>query len=309
MWGLRLGPAYRGAQLLACALLVCALFGCHSPPKAQFPTVDSALSRLEEQTSCSRAIQGDANLVVTAPLYERTGQLLYKAEAPDRIRFDLYSSFGVTLSTLSSDGRHFALYNLDQKSFHYGPAKTCNIERFTRVSVPPFALVELLRGRPPVLSHQPQNASIEFKSRLFSRGRYVIEVQGTHQSEQRLELEVPPEDWDKPLAQQRLRLSRVRVDQAGELLYEVELEGHQRAVRAPNVLSVEEVEMGIPPAPSSGPECSAEVPRTVAFSVPGTGAKLTIVNNEVFHNPAQVPGAFVQEVPQGVNSVFSDCSD
>jgi hypothetical protein len=303
------GVGLRSAWHVLVGLVGLVQLGCHSPPRAQFPSVASALSHLEKQTSCSRAVQGEANLVVSAPLYKQTGQLLYKAEAPDRLRFDLYSSFGITLSTLSSDGRDFALYNLDQKSFHYGPAKTCNIERFTRVAVPPFALVELLRGRPPVLSHRPEQASIEFKSSLFSRGRYVIEVQGTHQSEQRLELEVPVEDWEKPIGEQRLRLSRVRVDQAGDLLYEVELAGHRPAVVAPNVLSVEEREMGILPYPPSGPDCAAEIPRTIAFSVPGTGATLTIENKEVFHNPPQVPGAFRQDVPHGVKSLFSDCSD
>lgn len=283
--------------------------GCHSPPTAQFPTVEAALVRLSEQTSCSRAIQGDASLIVTAPLFKRTGQLLYKAEAPERVRFDLYSSFGVTLSTLTSDGVNFSLFNLDEKSFFYGPAKTCNLKRFTQVAIPPFALVELLRGRPPVLEHQPEGAKIKFKSRLFSRGRYVIEVQGEHQASQRLEVAVPIEDWEKPLHEQRLRLLSVRVEQAGELLYEAELSEHYSVSRAKNQLSPEELEMGIAPILPSGPECSSEVPRKIEFSVPGSSATLTIENHEVFHNPGQVPGAFTQELPQGVRTQFTDCED
>lgn len=282
---------------------------CHSPPAAQFPTVEAALVRLGEQSACSRAIQGDARLVVSAPLYQRTGQLLYKAEAPHRVRFDLYSSFGVTLSTLTSDGTNFSLFNLDEKSFFYGPAKTCNLKRFTQVSIPPFALVELLRGRPPVLEHQAEEAQIKFKTRLFSRGRYVIDVQGEHEASQRLEVAVPLEDWNKPLSEQRLRLVSVRVEQAGDLLYEARLSEHYSVQRADVELTPEEVEMGVPPLAPSGPECSAEIPRKISFSVPGSSATLTIENNEVFHNPGQVPGAFTQELPQGVRSQFTDCED
>jgi len=297
---------------------VCLLFGglslllgaCHSPPKSQFPTVRTALTQLQDQTSCSRGVQGDARLTVSAPLMaDLSGELLFKAQAPSKIRFDLYSSFGVTLNTLTSDGRSFAHYDLPNRSFWYGPPKTCNLASFTRVQVPPLALVELLRGRPPIVAHQQSAATIEFSSPLFSRGRYVVNVRGDNQVEQTLEIEVAKQDYKKPLEQQRLRLRKVRVEQAGELLYEVELDRYKKASRAPNELTEEELMMGVAPLAPSGPECAAELPRRVVFSVPGTGAELTIESHEMMHNPPILPGSFTQEIPGGVTSSFADCTE
>src|SRR5690606_24327685 len=156
------GAVVKGLRFLLGLVLAHQTLACARAPEAKFPTFDSALARLQSQTDCSRAVQGEAGLVAQGTLFKVRGKILYLAEAPEQLRFDLYSSFGVTLSTLTSDGKKFGLYSLDQKAFWYGPSRTCNIERFTRVAVPPFALVELLRGRPPVLSHRPEDVSFRY---------------------------------------------------------------------------------------------------------------------------------------------------
>ena len=281
--------------------------GCHGAPRATFPTPAAALEHLGQQTSCSRAIEGDADLVVSSALFNLRAKLLYMAEAPDKVRFDIYSSFGITLSTLTSNGQNFALYSLDEKRFWYGPAKTCNLQKFTRVPIPPFALVEILRGRAPVLAHEPGSARIRFKQSWFGRGHYVVTVRGAHETTEKMTFGVPPEDWNLPLSEQRLRLLSVRVKQAGELLYKVELSDYRAAHRAESELSLEEKEMGILPQPPSGPVCETELPGTLKFSIPGTAYSLKIENNEVAHNPALHAGAFTQPVPQGVVSEYSDC--
>src|SRR5690606_11018399 len=146
-------------------------------------------------------------------------------------------------------------YSLDQRAFWYGPARTCNLERFTRVAVPPFALVELLRGRPPVLAHEADGVSFRYARPLFSKGRYVINLEGENETTQRLEIGVDEVDFDKPLDQQRLRLLSVRVKQGRRLLYEVALNDHFEGTRKDSELSADEAEMGVMPLPSSGPEC------------------------------------------------------
>lgn len=297
-WGLCLGLAMAASQV-----------GCAALPEARFPEARDALAQLAAQTGCSRALQGEATLVASGALMKVRGKMLYLVEAPERVRFDLYSEFGVTLSTLTSDGEKFALYSLDQKGFWYGPAKTCNIKRFTQVAIPPFALVELLRGRPPVLSHAEGSSTIRYARPLFSKGRYVIDIEGDHDSHQRLEIGIAPEDIDKPLERQRLRLLSVRVTQAGRLLYEAELSDHSPAKRREAAVTLEEAEMGITPPPPSGPSCEAEVPRTVEFSVPDRGYSLTISSREVSHNPSLAPGVFEQKIPPGVRSERSDCRD
>ena len=291
-------------------LLVAALGGgCAAAPRAQFPTARDALSQLKSQTDCSRAVQGEATLIASSALLKIRGKMLYLAQAPESVRFDLYSDFGVTLSTLTSDGEKFSLYSLDQKSFWYGPAKTCNLERFTRVSVPPFALVEILRGRPPVLAHEPKAARLRYARPLFRKGRYVVDIEGENEARERLEIGIAPEDLDKPLEQQRLRLLSVEVTQGGDLLYKVKLTEHAIARRVDSAVTEEEAEMGIVPAAPSGPECEAELPRRLEFSVPDHGYKLIIASDEVTHNPAIAAGAFEQSVPGGVRSERADCSE
>lgn len=300
-------PGWWGRGL--CLLLAALQGGCAAAPRAQFPTVQDALAQLKSQTDCSRAVQGEAALIVSGALLKLRGKMLYLAQAPESVRFDLYSDFGVTLSTLTSDGEKFSLYSLDQRSFWYGPAKTCNLERFTRVSVPPFALVELLRGRPPILAHKGESARLRYARPLFRKGRYVVEIEGENGARERLEIGIAPEDFEKPLEEQRLRLLEVEITQRGDLLYRVELSGHAPARRADAVASEHEAEMGISPPPPSGPACEAEVARRLEFSVPNQGYKLIIESDEVKHNPALSPGVFRQSVPAGVRSQRSDCSD
>lgn len=304
------GPSLGGRRNLCTGVILAALScGCAAAPSAQFPRASDALSQLKSQTDCSRALQGQATLTVSSALFKVRGKLLYLAQAPESVRFDLYSDFGITLSTLTSDGEKFSLYSLEERAFWYGPAKTCNLERFTRVSVPPFALAELLRGRAPVLAHGPEDARLRYSRPLFSKGRYVLEIEGDHSSKQRLEIGVAPEDLEKPIEQQRLRLLSVEVTQEGELLYKVKLFDHAPARREEVSVSAEDAELGIAPAPPTGPMCTSEVPRRLEFAVPSRGYKLIISNEEVFHNPPISPSVFQQDVPPGVRSKRSDCAE
>ena len=93
--------------------------------------------------------------------------------APDSVRFDVFSPFGVTLSTLTADGRDFALFDMKEKSFLRGPANTCNVARSTQVPVPPFALVQLLRGEAPVLVHEASQASIAWAPGCHPMGPWL----------------------------------------------------------------------------------------------------------------------------------------
>lgn len=298
-------PVSRGLSLSGLLVVV----GCYGQPRVQFPTAESAIERLREQTNCSRAVQGEAELAFSGEGRRLNGQILYLAQAPDKVRFDVYSSFGVTLSTLTSDGDRFALYNLEDKSFFYGPARTCNVQRFTRVPVPAFALVELLRGRPPVLAHTRQGSSIDFSGGFLSRGHYQLTFAGTPDATQTVEIAVHPDDWHKPLSDQRLRLKRVEVAQAGSVLYEVELGGYGPARRANLEPTAEDRAMGITEYAPTGPVCDAELPRKVTFYVPETGYQLTFRNEEIVHNPPISSASFQQNFPGGVVAQESFCND
>ncbi len=291
----------------ACAgLALGLLLGCAPAPRVRHAEAHDLLEQLANQTSCSRSVVGDAQLVLSGPFVHVSGHLLYRVQAPDNLRFDLYSSLGVTLSTLATDGKKFALYDLAQNQLVYGPPKTCNLARFTRVAVPAFALVELLRGRPPVLAHASQ-PKLRYARSLFESGRYVLVIEGEHRTKETIEIEVAEEDLHKPLAEQRLRLRSVRVKQAGRVLYKVELEGHQARPRARAEATPEELELGLSPPPPSGPPCDAELPTRIHFSVDRKGYRLSLENKEVFHNPPLAPGVYGLEVPAGASVLHSDC--
>ncbi len=263
---------------------------------------------MREGGSCSRVVQGEASLDYFGEGMRVTGKLLYLAAAPAQLRFDVYSPFGATISTLTSDGEHFALFDLPTKTFFEGPATTCNVERFTRVPVPPLALVELLRGQAPVLAHTADAARIEWQSGFFGGGHYLLELSGANAARQEIELEPVPDDWDRPYGQQRVRVTAVRVWQEQAELYRVELAGHEPAKRRPATRTAEEIEMGVPPLPPSGPECNAELPRRVRISAKASGQDLVIRTDEVWHNPALPRGVFRQTAPSGVTRRAAICN-
>jgi hypothetical protein len=296
----------RGARFSALLVLGSLAAACHSAPPSAFPTADAALERMREGGSCSRAVQGEASLNYMGGGMGVSGKLLYLAAAPAQLRFDVYHPIVGNISTLTSDGERFELFDLRNKTFLEGPATTCNVERFTRVPVPPTALVELLRGQAPVLAHTPDAARIEWQSGLFGGGHYLLELSGANEARQEIELEPHPDDWERPYGEQRVRVTSVRVWQEQAELYHVELAGHEKAERRPPVRTAEEIEMGIPPLPPSGPECSAELPRRMRISA--EGQSLVIRTDEVWHNPAFARGVFRQPVPSGVTRRAATCN-
>ncbi len=273
--------------------------GCgRPPPPSQFPTADAALGRMHASYSCSRGVQGEAKLDLFNKQGRVRGNVLYLAMLPEKIRFDVYSPFGVTLSTLTSDGQKFSLFDLQNKQFLYGPANTCNVERFTQVPVPPFALVELLRGEAPVLVHQPSQATIAWD------GEYVIRIQSRHQANEEIHLEPTPADWNLPWQKQRVRVLEVAVSQQGIDLYRALMEDHKASHTARPRVDPDHLTPDVPP---SGPACGAEIPRRLRMEVPGTDQDLILVNKDVVHNPPIIRGAFRQKVPGGVEVRYAAC--
>jgi hypothetical protein len=283
--------------LLALCATACAT------PVSQFPDARSAIERMRAAQSCSRGVRADAKLDYFEKGHRVRGSVLYKALLPDELRFSVYSPFGVMLSTLTSDGRDFALYDLRQKQFLKGPASACNVARFTRVPLPPFALVQLLRGEAPVLVHEPRAASIEWSS--WSK-EYRIRIPSKHQALEEIRLEIVDQDWDKPWQQQRLRVTEVRVEQQGVELYVAELRDHQPARTAAPLVDEDGLDAPLPP---SGPPCSAELPRGIRINVPESSQDLVIRNEEIVHNPPVSQGDFVQSPPGGVAVRYARCSD
>lgn len=287
---------------VAQASLLLTLAGCAtSPPPSRFPSADAALGRMHATFACSRGIQGEAKIDFFKGHQRVRGNLLYFAVLPEKVRFDVYSPFGVTLSTLTSNGRRFALFDLRDKEFLYGPANACNVARFTEVPVPPFALVELLRGEAPVLVHTPNQASL-----AWSSGSYLIKISSRHAATEEIRLEPRPDDWYRPWQQQRVRVLEVEVQQQGIELYRVLMEDHEAAHRAKPRVDPQGL---LPPVLPSGPVCNAEVPRRIRMQVPATDQDLILEAKSVTHNPPLIAGVFSQRAPGGVRVRHATCGE
>jgi hypothetical protein len=288
----------RAAVLIALAGLLG--WGCsRAAPPSQFPTARAAIERMRATTACSRGISGEATLDYLGDEGRLRVSSLYVVARPDRLRFDVFNPLGGVLSTLTSDGRSFALLDVREKLFLTGAANECNIERALRVPIPPPALGQLLTGEAPILVHQPEQARIAWDS-----GSYELSITSEHDAVEVVRLLPHDDDWLLPWAEQRVRVQYVKVSQKGLVLYEVDMGEHKKARTAGPRQDPEGIEDDIAP---SGPPCDAEVPGRVRFRVPGAGRDLLVIQKTVHHNPPLVPGVFQQEAPGGVRRERSAC--
>ena len=282
------------------ALVLFGLAACHrGAPPSRFPSAELALSRMRESQACSRGVSAEGKIDYYGPNGRLRGSLLYLAMQPESVRLDVYSPFGATLSTLTSDGTHFSLFDLQKRTLSQGVANTCNLQRFTQVPLPPHAFVQLLRGESPVLVHSPPQAVLDWES-----GSYVVRIQSRFRAEQEIRLVPRDEDYLLPWSQQRLRVLETRVRQAGVELYRVELSGHAPARTAAPHVDPDGLE---PPILPSGPQCDAELPRSFRFVVEAAGHDLALSTSESAHNPPLVPGVFTQSPSPGVTVRDSPC--
>jgi hypothetical protein len=79
------------------------------------------------------------------------GKTYLFAELPGRLRVDLLSPFGNTLSVLTVDRDVFALADFRENRFLEGPAEPCNIARLIRVPLPADDVIRVLIGHSPII--------------------------------------------------------------------------------------------------------------------------------------------------------------
>jgi len=279
------------------ALLVGALHSACAPnigpPASSPPNADAALARMRAGFECANALQATAKVDHYGDHGRVRAELMLFASRPARVRLDIVSPFGVAMATLTSDGERFALADLRDKRFYVGPATACNIARATTVPVPGHVLVRLLQGEAPVLKHEPQSATMKWSP----RGYWTIAVPSTRGAVEEIHLAPRPEDGSLPWDRQRLRVLDVKVVQQGYLLYHAELSDHAGASTAGPRVDPDNLE---PPIPPSGPQCDAEVPRTIHLEVPSRDAEVRFQYTQVLWNPPLPEGTFVQPPRPGM---------
>jgi hypothetical protein len=233
------------------------------------------------------------------------GDLLLVATMPASLRMDIISPFGVSLATLTSDGAAFALSDLRDKRFYVGPATACNIARLTTVPIPPYVLVDLLRGQAPVLK---QRASAEQSMSIAwnSSGYYVVKVLGTNSAEEEIHLAPTDADWNLPWQQQRMRVLDVTVAQKGVVIYHAEMSDHSSAPMSKPRVDADGID---PPVMPSGPTCTAELPRKIHVEVPSLQEDVQFRYDTVTWNPPLPTGMFTQQPQPGMPTTPVTCSD
>jgi hypothetical protein len=292
----RSAATFAGIGAVAMSLMT----GCPSMPAPQYPfaKASNVITQLEATQSCGRNVQASAKIDFFGKQGRFRGDLLLFAGRAANLRLDAVSPFGVALATLTSDGNNFALADLREKAFYVGPAEPCNIARLTSVPIPGPALVDLLRGSAPLITH-------DRSSLIWSgRGYYEMELLGQVGSE-RLRIGVHPDDVTKPTAQQRMRLLDVLVRNGETVLYHAELDGHSPASMATARVDDDGVE---PPIPPSGPECHAEAPRTIHLEVPADDKDVIFRYDKVTWNPPLPANVFQQSQPSGMPLVRVNCT-
>jgi hypothetical protein len=279
------------------------LTGCPmKPPASQVPSAEAAIDRMRAIGACETGLHAAAKIDQFGEQGRVRGDLLMYVSNPASLRMDVVSPFGVTIATLTSDSKHFALADLREKHFYVGPAAACNIARLTSVPLPAHVMDELLRGQPPVLRHAPGATTIAWSG----SGYYVVHIDGTRNANEDLHIAVHPDDFARPWAEQRLRVVDVRVAQDGSTLYHAELEGHASTHTAAARVDPDGID---PPIPPSGPACDAEIPRRIHVEVPEQNEDVVFRYDSVEWNPPLPEGTFTQPLPGGMRIIPVTCEE
>src|SRR5689334_7708291 len=105
---MRSGGPERGRRASWAAVSAACALACGRPPPSQFPDARTALERLHATTACARGVSAESKLDYIGSGGRIRADVLYITAAPDRVRFDIVSPFGATLSTLAANGRDFS---------------------------------------------------------------------------------------------------------------------------------------------------------------------------------------------------------
>ena len=277
---------------------------CGTPPPASvLPDARAAIARMRATQDCGLGIQAGAKIDHFGKGGRVRGDLLFFALWPARLRMDIIGPMNVgVVATLTADDKKFALADLRDKRFLYGPASACNIARLTTVPMPGHVLVSILRGEAPVLKHDEKAATVE-----WSRGGYyVVKIPSTRQAGEEIHLAPHPSDVALPWQQQRLRVIEVEVRQQGIVLYHAEMSDHRSTAMAKAQVDADGID---PEVPVSGPLCRAELPRSIHVEVPAKDADVLFRFETVAWNPPLTDGLFTQAVPAGLPAERVICDE
>ncbi len=243
------------------------LTACGGPPPSRVPSGQAAIDRMRASYGCESTLAVDTAKVDAFADGKRVRtDVMMLAAAPDRFRLDVQAplAMGPAL-VVTSDGARMVVNDVRAGKREELAPSALALERWLGVPVPPAALVTLLLGHAPVLRHG------EAPSLAWRDGAWHVLVSGGSGAREELTLEVDAADWSRPWSEQRLRPTRVRVEQNGVLSYDVELGATKSLVAS---------------------TCSTAIPRALRFRSEQSDVLLQL--DEVRVNPDLPAASFAQ---------------
>jgi len=288
------------ASVLACRSV--------SPPASTIPDARSALMRLDTTYASVTGISGSAKIDYLGDKGRVRGDVSVLASGPARLRFAITADVVGAAGEVASDGVRFEADDKGNGRYIVGEAKPCNVAQITQVPLPLDELVPMLWGMRPHLEGPIQCDSISWSGEGYYR---VMLSQGSATKSGALahELHVSPypSDWDKPWAEQRLRLLGVNgwtAADEGDLVYRVTMKDHTATSTAKPITDPDGLNPDVPP---SGPNVTVELPRTIRVEMPRKKSDVIFKYSEAFVNPPLIPDAFRIIMKPGVPVAEARC--
>ena len=205
-------PTLARRGIAALSLAACVL-GCGParPPDGAYSSAPDLLADLQQRRAAVWSFRITGRVDHFGEEHRVQGKLFLFAEQPGRLRVDLLSPFGSTLSLLTVDGERFALSDVREGRYLEGPAAPCNIARLIRVPLPPDQVIRALIGDPPLIEGTAE-------VRWQPDGYYRVEIVD---GARRQVLDVDPDEALLPVR-------RARLFDADELVFDMRYERWRR---------------------------------------------------------------------------------
>ena len=256
--------------------------GCSGTcPSILHESATSLLDTYGQRRARARSLRAEAGVEQFASEGRIRGTVLMFVERPDRVRFDALTEFGPA-AILTSDGDRFALSDLREGQFLEGPTCPENIARLLGIPLSGSEVARFLVGDTPRLDAVGQDVTCD-------GGRYLVTLHTASNQRQELEFAVHPNDLEASPHEQRLRLRRSEVfDAGGETEWRATYDDYR-------VVSNRDQGVGV------------ALPYRLRFEHPGRGADTTVRFREMDLNVEVPPEAFSQAPPPGVPVLPVSC--
>jgi len=275
---------------IAMLLLAGAAIGCGGPPCPTFPQNDptAALTLHRETRAHVRSIRAEARVDQRGKKGRIRGTVYMFAERPDKVRFDAMTQFGPA-AVLTSNGSRFALTDLRENRYLYGPTCPANIARLLGIPLSGAEVSRLLMGDTPRIEAERETITCTVD------GTYLVVLEGADGRRQQIELAIRAADRKLPPERQHLRLVRSEVYRPGGGTEWRATFDEYRLVADPRSAS------------EGGEAYSVAMPFEIHFVHPGHGADVLVKFENIDLNVPPPEDAFTQQPRPGITPEYVSC--